>query len=117
MGRLAVGALRAVLVVVLAGTVFVQALMVWALVSGSGPEDGSLPLTTLRELGFGGEVAGLYRRYRHAYPGPAIDVLAAFGFSIQGLDARPATPLAGRPEPKKETPFTGRMGIMRARAR
>ncbi|MEU7607564.1 hypothetical protein AB0B44_43350, partial [Streptomyces sp. NPDC041003] len=35
MGRLTVGALRAVLVVVLAGTVFVQALMVWALVSGS----------------------------------------------------------------------------------
>jgi hypothetical protein len=47
-------------------------------------------------------VAGLYHRYRHAYPGPAIDVLAAFGFSIQGLDARPATPLAGRPEPKKD---------------
>ncbi|MFG2127035.1 DUF2975 domain-containing protein [Streptomyces sp. NPDC048751] len=48
MGKLAVGALRAVLVVVLVGTVFVQALMVWALVSGSDPEDGSLPLTPLR---------------------------------------------------------------------
>lgn len=45
MGKLAVRALRAVLVVVLAGTVFVQAGMVWALVSGSDPEDGSLPLT------------------------------------------------------------------------
>ncbi len=43
-------ALRAVLVVVLAGTVFVQALMVWTLVSGSDPEDGSLPLTPLRVI-------------------------------------------------------------------
>lgn len=34
------------LVVVLAGTVFVQALMVWAL--ATDPEDGSLPLTPLR---------------------------------------------------------------------
>jgi hypothetical protein len=49
-GKLAVRALRAVLVVVLAGTVFVQALMVWALVSGSDPEDGSLPLTALRVI-------------------------------------------------------------------
>ncbi|MFD3491088.1 DUF2975 domain-containing protein [Streptomyces sp. NPDC058690] len=48
MGKLAVRALRAVLVVVLAGTVFVQAGMVWALVSGNDPEDGSLPLTPLR---------------------------------------------------------------------
>lgn len=47
-GKLAVRALRAVLVVVLAGTVFVQAGMVWALVGGSDPEDGSLPLTPLR---------------------------------------------------------------------
>ncbi|MCW0212970.1 MAG: DUF2975 domain-containing protein [Pseudonocardia sp.] len=46
MGKLAVGALRAVLVVVLAGTVLVQALMVWAL--ATDPEDGSLPLTPLR---------------------------------------------------------------------
>lgn len=45
MGKLAVRALRAVLAVVLVGTVFVQALMVWTLVSGSDPEDGSLPLT------------------------------------------------------------------------
>ncbi|MGW5275420.1 DUF2975 domain-containing protein [Streptomyces sp. NPDC004044] len=48
MGKLTVWALRAVLVVVLAGTVFIQAGMVWALVSGSDPEDGSLPLTPLR---------------------------------------------------------------------
>ncbi|MEU7010628.1 DUF2975 domain-containing protein [Streptomyces sp. NPDC046332] len=50
MGRLTVLALRAVLVTVLAGTVCVQALMVWALVSGSDPEDGSLPLTPLRVI-------------------------------------------------------------------
>ncbi|MGC7095006.1 DUF2975 domain-containing protein [Amycolatopsis lurida] len=50
MGKLTVQALRAVLVVVLAGTVFVQALMVWALVSGSDPEDGSLPLAPLRVI-------------------------------------------------------------------
>ena len=50
MGKLAVLALRAVLGVVLAGTVFVQAGMVWALVSGSDPEDGSLPLTSLRVI-------------------------------------------------------------------
>lgn len=50
MGKLTVGALRVVLVVVLAGTVFVQALMVWTLVSGSDPEGGSLPLTQLRVI-------------------------------------------------------------------
>ena len=50
MGKLAVAALRAVLVVVLAGTVLVQALMAWLLVSGSDPEDGSLPLTALRVI-------------------------------------------------------------------
>ncbi|MET9762694.1 DUF2975 domain-containing protein [Streptomyces sp. NPDC006372] len=50
MGKLTVCALRAVLMTVLAGTVFVQALMVWALVSGSDPEDGSLPLTPLRAI-------------------------------------------------------------------
>jgi len=47
-GKLAVRALRAVLAVVLVGTVLVQAGMLWALVSGSDPEDGSLPLTALR---------------------------------------------------------------------
>jgi hypothetical protein len=35
MGKLTVRALRAVLAVVLTGTVLVQALMVWALASGS----------------------------------------------------------------------------------
>ncbi|WP_327675001.1 DUF2975 domain-containing protein [Kitasatospora sp. NBC_00458] len=46
MGKLTVRALRAVLTVVLAGTVFVQLSMVWAL--ATDPEDGSLPLTPLR---------------------------------------------------------------------
>ncbi|MEU0206350.1 DUF2975 domain-containing protein [Streptomyces canus] len=50
MGKLTVGALRVVLVVVLAGTALVQALMVWTLVSGSDPEDGALPLTALRVI-------------------------------------------------------------------
>ena len=45
MGKLTVLALRAVLAVVLAGTVFVQALMVWTLATDA--EDGSLPLTPL----------------------------------------------------------------------
>jgi hypothetical protein len=45
-GRLTVGALRAVLAVVFTGTVLVQALMVWALFTD--PERGSLPLTPLR---------------------------------------------------------------------
>ncbi|MFI8996426.1 DUF2975 domain-containing protein [Streptomyces sp. NPDC053542] len=57
MGKLVVHALRAVLVVVLAGTVFVQALMAWALVSGNDPEDGSLPLTPLRVITLLGMVA------------------------------------------------------------
>jgi hypothetical protein len=50
MGKLTVRALRAVLVVGLVGTVSVQALMVWTLVSGSDPEDGTLPLTPLRVI-------------------------------------------------------------------
>lgn len=50
MGKLAVGALRAVLAVVFAGTVLVQVLMVWVLISGSDPEGGSLPLTPLRVI-------------------------------------------------------------------
>jgi hypothetical protein len=49
-GKLTVGALRAVLAVVLTGTVFVQAGMVWALFGGNDPEDGSLPLTPLRVI-------------------------------------------------------------------
>ncbi|MFE3993699.1 DUF2975 domain-containing protein [Streptomyces goshikiensis] len=48
MGKLAVGALRAVLAVVLTGTVFVQASMVWALLTD--PEDETLPLTPLRVI-------------------------------------------------------------------
>ena len=48
MGVLTVRVLRVVLVGVLASTVFVQAVLVWVLVSGSDPEDGSLPLTPLR---------------------------------------------------------------------
>ena len=50
MGKLTVHALRAVLAGVLAGTVLIQAMMAWALVSGSDPEDGSLPLTSLRVI-------------------------------------------------------------------
>ncbi|MFB6703298.1 DUF2975 domain-containing protein [Streptomyces sp. NPDC056333] len=50
MGKLTVRALRAVLVVVLAGTVCVQAGMLWVLISGSDPEDGTLPLTALRVI-------------------------------------------------------------------
>ncbi|NEB74029.1 DUF2975 domain-containing protein [Streptomyces sp. SID14478] len=57
MGKLTVRALRAVLVVVFAGTVCVQAGMVWALVSGSDPEDGSLPLTAFRVITVLGMVA------------------------------------------------------------
>jgi trans-aconitate methyltransferase len=34
------------------------------------------------ELGFGGEVAGLYHRYRHGYPAPVLDILQeAFGLT------------------------------------
>ncbi|WP_306324502.1 DUF2975 domain-containing protein [Streptomyces venezuelae] len=57
MGKLAVQALRAVLAVVLAGTVFVQVSMLWLLVSGTDPEDGSLPLTPLRVIVVLGMVA------------------------------------------------------------
>ncbi|MFF2045949.1 DUF2975 domain-containing protein [Kitasatospora sp. NPDC058170] len=57
MGKLTVRALRAVLAVVLTGTVFVQALMVWVLASGSDPEDGSLPLTSFRVIALLGMVS------------------------------------------------------------
>ena len=50
MGKLTVYALRAVLVLVLAGTVLLQALMAWTLASGNDPEDGTLPLTALRVI-------------------------------------------------------------------
>jgi len=48
MGKLTVCALRTVLAVVITGTVLIQMLMVWTLISGNDPEDGSLPLTSLR---------------------------------------------------------------------
>ncbi|MER8182725.1 DUF2975 domain-containing protein [Kitasatospora sp. NPDC094015] len=48
MGRLTVRALRAVLAVVFAGTVVLQVGLVWALVGGGDPEDGSIPLTAFR---------------------------------------------------------------------
>ncbi|MCX5213730.1 DUF2975 domain-containing protein [Kitasatospora sp. NBC_00240] len=57
MGKLTVRALRAVLMVVLAGTGCVQALMVWVLATGSDPEDGSLPLTAFRVITILGLVA------------------------------------------------------------
>src|SRR5262245_24076015 len=57
MGALTVRALRAVLVAVLACTVFVEALLVWTLVTGNDPEDGSLPLTPLRLIVLLGVVA------------------------------------------------------------
>ncbi|WP_419998578.1 DUF2975 domain-containing protein [Streptomyces boninensis] len=57
MGKMAVGALRAVLGLVLAGTVCVQVLMLWTLLSGNDPEDGSLPLTPLRVIVILGMVA------------------------------------------------------------
>jgi hypothetical protein len=49
-GKLTVYSLRAVLVMMLAGSVLIQAGMVWALVSGSDQEDGLLPLTALRVI-------------------------------------------------------------------
>ncbi|QFZ71983.1 DUF2975 domain-containing protein [Streptomyces fagopyri] len=57
MGKLAVRALRGVLAVVLVGTVFVQASMVWTLISGRDPEDGSVPLTALRVITIAGMVS------------------------------------------------------------
>ncbi|MFK0159815.1 DUF2975 domain-containing protein [Streptomyces sp. NPDC090499] len=48
MGKLAVRTLRAVLALVLTGTGLIQVMMVWTLVSGNDPEDGTLPLTAFR---------------------------------------------------------------------
>ncbi|HET7443890.1 MAG TPA: DUF2975 domain-containing protein [Solirubrobacterales bacterium] len=45
------------LVVVLAGSVLIQAGMLWALLSGSDPEDGSIPITALRVSAILGLVA------------------------------------------------------------
>lgn len=55
MGKLTLLALRAVLAVLLAGSVGIQVLMVWAL--ATDPEDGSLPLTPLRLVTILGLVA------------------------------------------------------------
>jgi DUF2975 family protein len=55
MGTLTVRALRVVLVLVLAGTVFVQAMMALAL--AIKPDDGSLPLTALRVIAILGMVS------------------------------------------------------------
>ncbi|WP_033294074.1 DUF2975 domain-containing protein [Amycolatopsis jejuensis] len=63
MGKLTVHALRAVLVLVLGGTLFVQVLMIWMVISGNDPEDGSLPLTPMRLIAVAGlvtvQVAGV----------------------------------------------------------
>ncbi|MFG3280349.1 DUF2975 domain-containing protein [Streptomyces sp. NPDC048111] len=48
MGKLTVRALRAVLAVVLTGTALVQVFMLWTLITGRDPEDGSLPLAAFR---------------------------------------------------------------------
>jgi hypothetical protein len=48
MGKLTVRSLRAVLAAVLAGSAAIQVGMVWAMASGTDPEDGSVPLTALR---------------------------------------------------------------------
>ncbi|MFD7032784.1 DUF2975 domain-containing protein [Streptomyces sp. NPDC059917] len=55
MGKLAVSALRAVLAVVLTGTLLVQVGMVWVLVTGA--DDESLPLTPMRVIVILGMVA------------------------------------------------------------
>jgi hypothetical protein len=57
MGKLTVRALRAVLAVMLTGTVLIQVLMVGTLITGNDPEDGSLPLTALRVITIFGLVA------------------------------------------------------------
>lgn len=50
MGTLTVRALRLVLAAMLAGTVVIQVGLVWALISGNDPEDGTRPLTAFRIL-------------------------------------------------------------------
>ncbi len=57
MGVVTVRALRVVLVGVFASTVFVQAVLLWALFSGNDPEDGSFPLTPVRVIVILGVVA------------------------------------------------------------
>ncbi|MTD13924.1 DUF2975 domain-containing protein [Nakamurella sp. YIM 132087] len=48
MARWVVNALRAVLAVMFLGTVGMQVGMLWLLISGNDPEDGTLPLTAFR---------------------------------------------------------------------
>jgi hypothetical protein len=48
MGKLTMQALRGVLVMAFVGSVLIQGGMIWVLISGSDPEDGSRPLTSLR---------------------------------------------------------------------
>jgi len=50
MGTVVVRALRVVLAMVLVGTVIVQAAMLWTLISGDDPEDGSWALTAMRVI-------------------------------------------------------------------
>ena len=50
MGKMTVRALRGVLALVLVGTAFVQCFALWALVSASDQEDGSVPLSSLRVI-------------------------------------------------------------------
>ena len=56
MGNVAVRASRAVVAVILVGTLFVQTAMVWALVTE--PAEGALPLTPLRVITIVGMVSG-----------------------------------------------------------
>src|SRR5262249_33880241 len=57
-GTLTVRALRVVLALVLVGTAFVQAFTLWALVSGTDPEDGSVLLCSLRVITIVGMITG-----------------------------------------------------------
>ncbi|MBU6316376.1 MAG: DUF2975 domain-containing protein [Acidobacteria bacterium] len=50
MGRLTVAALRGVLAFVFVGTVVVQVAMLWVLVNGNDPEEGSAALTAMRVI-------------------------------------------------------------------
>ena len=50
MGRLTIAALQAILTLVFVGTVVVQVAMLWVIISGNDPEDGSAALTTMRVI-------------------------------------------------------------------
>ncbi len=68
MGKLTVHALRAVLAVVLTGTVLIQVLMVWTLIGGNDPEALSSGLS-------GSRVSPLWHK-RHASRMPLIEPLS-----------------------------------------